>query len=402
MFWIAEQIVDLICNGRITWLLIVWFIGFSIYCVFVYWYTKYKVYDKIFRPNISIIVSVFREEPELFRKCLSSIKSQLLPNDEFLIVFDGKDIPLQTIAKEYGEVYVKPHGGKRSTLAYGCNHAKNEIFITVDSDTVLCSTCINEILKPFINPKIGAVSAQSRILNAGYNLTTRIADCHEIIAHDFIQKATSANGNVSVLYGRCLSIRRSIWETISKDYETKLFRGKKIESGDDNDITILTMKAGYNTFMQHSAKSLSVSPTTFWKRMNQQYRYNRSFIRATFDWISEPNIIKNAKLGFIQQLMAIIFPFVIVVVWIEWFLHIIIGYSTLIPLNLIQIILLSVLTLTLTITLRELPILQRKEDIFILIIYSYYYSFVITIFNVISVLTMCKEKPNMIQYSRNG
>lgn len=403
MFWIIIQILDFIYNGRYTFLLVIFTLGILEFGLFAFYSNKYKPYINNFREPISIVISVFKEEPNLFKKCLDSIKEQVKKEDEIVIVFDGEDKNLQKIAERYGTIYVKEHGGKRSTLSYGCDRVKNNIIITIDSDTILCSDCVDKIIMPFVNKEIGAVSANQRIFNANMNLASKFADYNELMAFGFMQKATSAAGNVPVLYGRCLAIRKCVWDKISEKYKNKMFLGKKVESGDDNDITILTIQEGYKTFMQNTAKVTSDCPREFFKRLKQQYRFNRSSIRVTItDWCTNLKLINSAKLGFINQMTAIVFPFLVFGVWIEWYTHIINGYTTIIELSYHMIILTSIITLSSVILLRNLVLLERKEDLLVWILYSFYSWSIINIMHIFCVLTVIKPEEKLVQYSRNG
>jgi len=401
MFWIAVQLLDLVYNHRWTFLIVLWFLSMLDYGIHAFYFSRYKPYKNDFRVPVSIVVPVFREEPDLLTKCLSAVKNQMLPDDELLIILDGEDKNQEEISEKYGTVYVKEHSGKRQTLAYGCDRAKNSIILTLDSDTVICPTCLSEVIMPFKNREIGAVSAQNRILEGDMNWTSRLADMHEIMAHYFVQKATSAAGNVPVLYGRCLAIRKEVWQAIARDYREKLFMGKRVESGDDNDITILTIHAGYHTFMQFTARAFSDCPRTFWKRMNQQYRFNRSFIRATIDWIQHPSVIRRAKLGFLNQVTAIGLPFIVMAVWVEWIVHTLNGYHTIIEITGAAAVVLTIITLTTVLMLRTLPVTMAKQGIIPWVVFSFYAWFVMNLLNVISVLTIYVEKPKLIQYSRN-
>lgn len=402
MFWIIVQIMDYIYTGRWTFLLTLFAISLFEYGTHIYFFKKYKPYKNDYRVPVSVVVPTFREKPELLSKCLEAVKNQMMNDDELIIVFDGPDKELQKLAQTYTKtIYVKEHSGKRQTLAYGCDIAKNDVILTMDSDTVLCPTCLNEIIMPFKDPKIGAVSAQNRIIDGDSNWTSKLADMHEIMSHYFVQKATSASGNVPVLYGRCLAIRKEVWEKIADAYRVKMFLGRKVESGDDNDITILTIKSGYRTWMQFTARAFSDCPRTFWKRLHQQYRFNRSFIRATIDWINNPEVIWRAKLGFMNQITAIGLPFLVVIVWAEWIYHTMIGYNTIIEVSGFIGAILTIITLTTVLMLRTVPIRMAKKTVLEWFVFSFYAWMIMNLLNVLSVLTIWKEKPGMIQYSRN-
>lgn len=403
MFWIIVQIADYLTTGRLTLLLAVFIIGMCEYLLFLSWFRKYKPYKNNFRVPTSIVMPVFREKPELLIKALESVKKQMKLGDELITVFDGKDEILQNIAKDYStKILIKDHSGKRDTLSYGCDNAKNEIILTLDSDTVLCPECLDEVIKPFIDSKIGAVSGYQRIINADMNLASKFADYNELMSHGFLQKATSAAGNVPVLYGRCLAIRKDVWKNIGYKYKNKLFRGNKVESGDDNDITVLTIKLGYRTWMQSTAKITSDCPRDFWKRLRQQYRFNRSSMRITMtDWVTNFEIIKKAKLGFVNQMTSIIFPFLILGVWIEWISHTAYGYQTIIELHGILLLVTGVVTLLSVLGMRNILLLEKKKDIGIWMLYLIYSWSVLNVLNMISILTIWRENPGLVQYSRN-
>lgn len=403
MFWIIVQMIDFFETGRLTLLLVVFLIGIVEYSLFLSYFRRYKPYKNSFRVPTSIVMPVFREKAELFTRALESVKKQMKPGDELITVFDGKDELLQNIATNFAtKILIKEHSGKRNTLSYGCNNAKNEIILTIDSDTVLCPDCLNEVIMPFVDMNIGAVSGYQRIMNPDMNLASKFADYNELMSHGFLQKATSAAGNVPVLYGRCLAIRKDVWNKIGDRYKNKLFMGKKVESGDDNDLTVLTIELGYRTWMQSTAKITSDCPRNFWSRLKQQYRFNRSSMRITMtDWITNPNLIMKAKLGFVNQITAIVFPFLILGVWIEWISHTVYGYQTIIELHGVLLVVTGIVTLLSVLGMRNILLLEKKKDIGIWILYLIYSWAVLNILNMISVLSIWREKPGLVQYSRN-
>lgn len=403
MFWIAMELVDLIFNHRITLLVLVFLIGLIELFYAAYYWSRYAPYNGEYRVPVSIVICVFREVPDLFKRCLESVKSQLRLEDEVLIIFDGRDDNLEKIAQGYGTIVTKDHGGKRSTLYHGCNRAKNPIILTLDSDTILCPNCLDEIIKPFADKKIGAVSGHQRIFDANMNLTSKFADYCESIAHDYWQKATSSSGSVPILYGRCLAIRRDIWHKIKEKYISKKFLGRRIESGDDIDITQFTIVEGYKTFMQSTAKITSDCPRTFWSRLRQQYRWNRSTSRVMItDWILEPRLFKASKFAFVAQLYANVFiPFLALGVWAEWVSHVLNSRVELIMLSQSVSIVLSVVTLISILGLRQLHTIEKTKDIPRWFMFIFYYWFVLGMVNLISILTFWLEKPDAVQYTRN-
>jgi cellulose synthase/poly-beta-1,6-N-acetylglucosamine synthase-like glycosyltransferase len=112
---------------------------------------------------ISIIVPTLNEEKVLAR-CLQSLNSQSYSGEKEVIVSDGysKD-STRKIARGMGARVVKEK--KRTPAAErqkGAEAAKGELLVFCDADAVYAGDWLEELLKPFDDPKV--VVAHGRIL----------------------------------------------------------------------------------------------------------------------------------------------------------------------------------------------------------------------------------------------
>src|SRR5690606_39954784 len=76
-------------------------------------------------------------------------------------------VKAKTELKERLSIYQQPENrGKRHALYLGFELAKGEVFVTVDSDSIVKNDTLRNLVSPFVvNPKCGAVAGNVRVLN---------------------------------------------------------------------------------------------------------------------------------------------------------------------------------------------------------------------------------------------
>ena len=97
----------------------------------------------------SIIIPCYKEDEEIFRRCLDSIKNQTLQPYEVICVDDCSPIDTPKIAKEYGFTYIRHeknlnNGGARNT---GIRNATGDYLVFVNADDYLIPEALEEIDK---------------------------------------------------------------------------------------------------------------------------------------------------------------------------------------------------------------------------------------------------------------
>ena len=247
-----------------------------------------KPYIKPFSVSTSIIVPCYQEVPEVFVNCLKSCLKQ--KPTEVIVIDDGsKDLKnyhdALELAKKYPKLVVlrqEKNQGKRHAQAVGFRIAKGKILVTVDSDTVLEDGTVKELVKPFANSKIGAVTGQLSILNKSDNLLTRILNIRYIVAGILERAAYSYFGVVNCTSGPLSAYRKPLILKNLDDYLNQTHKGKKCTFGDDRRLTAITLRSGYSAFFQKTAKAKTLAPTTFKGFTTQQVRWNRSFWRENY------------------------------------------------------------------------------------------------------------------------
>jgi cellulose synthase/poly-beta-1,6-N-acetylglucosamine synthase-like glycosyltransferase len=263
-------------------------IVFAYFGVRVLFHFLNKPFSKPYSISTSIVVPCYHEVPKVFVSCLKSCLKQNAM--EVIMVDDGsKDLTnyndALALAKENPKLLVlrqEKNQGKRHAQAVAFKIAKGDILVTVDSDTVLADDAIAELVKPFTEPKIGAVTGQLSILNKKDNILTRILNIRYIVAGVLERAAYSYFGVVNCTSGPLSAYRKPLILDNLDDYLTQTHKGKKCTFGDDRRLTAITLKNGYSVFFQKTSKAKTLAPTTFKGFTTQQLRWNRSFWRENY------------------------------------------------------------------------------------------------------------------------
>lgn len=120
--------------------------------------------------DLSIIITSWKE-PHTIGKAIESFLDQKIKlNYEILVIAPDKET--LNAAKKYKEVKViqDPERGKPIALNIAFQNAKGKILILTDGDVFVSKNSVSELLKPFKDKKVGAVTSRPRSLNNKNNI----------------------------------------------------------------------------------------------------------------------------------------------------------------------------------------------------------------------------------------
>jgi cellulose synthase/poly-beta-1,6-N-acetylglucosamine synthase-like glycosyltransferase len=272
-----------------------------------------KPYTESFKPLATIVIPFYQEETAVFQQC---VKSCLQQNPyEIIIVDDGsKEVTNYQFAVALVQQYpnlrvlrIEQNRGKRHAQSLAFKQAKGEIIVTVDSDTVLEKDAIANLLNPFRNPKIGAVTGQLSALNKNDNLLTRILNIRYIVAGLLDRGAYSFFGVVTCTSGPNSAYRKTLILSKLEEYVDQMHKGKNCTFGDDRHLTSIFLQNGYDVVFQKTAKAKTMVPTSLKELATQQLRWNRSFWRE--NWLTTRWMWNRSKYLTIGTIMDMSLPF---------------------------------------------------------------------------------------------
>uniref|UniRef100_A0A831X7I5 Glycosyltransferase n=2 Tax=Thermorudis TaxID=1649508 RepID=A0A831X7I5_9BACT len=252
-----------------------------------------------YRATTAIVTPVYREDPEIFRRAIESWIANR-PN-EIIAVIDVTDTTCLRIAQEYPEVrvIVTDVPGKRPALVEGILAARSEIVVLVDSDTIFASQVIDQVLRPFADPRVGGVGTRQKVYQPR-TIWQRIADIYLDMRYaDEAPALTQMGQAVSCLSGRTAAYRRAILLPLLDDFLHETFLGKACMSGEDKRLTTLVLRAGYRTYHQGSALVWSTFPPDFRTFVKQRIRWTRNSYRSDLRAMWEGWVWRHPYLAFV-------------------------------------------------------------------------------------------------------
>ncbi|MBA5630036.1 glycosyltransferase [Moheibacter lacus] len=306
------------------------------YIVFLYF--KYKAVQSVSDealPTCTIIVPAYNEG-KLVYDTLISISESNFPKEkmEIIAVDDGsKDDTWYWINKANADlnysltVYKQPKNkGKRHALYRGFTTGSGEIFITIDSDSVVEKDTIRNLVSPFVvNKNCGGVAGNVKVLNKQQGIIPKMLNVSFVFSFEFVRAAQSSLGFVLCTPGALSAYKREAVMYALEDWIEQRFLGNYATIGEDRAMTNMILKQGYEVQFQRNANVLTNTPTGF-KTLHKMFtRWGRSNVRETlamnqfvFKNFREKNK-SGARLVFINQWMTLILAIPMVVLMFYFF-----------------------------------------------------------------------------------
>jgi hyaluronan synthase len=235
--------------------------------------------------RVSIAIPVYNEAPELLDRTIYSLFAQTRLPNRIEIVDDGSEVDY-TEACRYWENYSSSlvefawvrqvNAGKKAAHARAFrDDIEADIFITVDSDTALERTAIEEGLKPFADRRVQSVAGIELAWNHAQNLLVRLKSVNTLVWQFITCSAQSvAGGNVLVNRGTFALYRASLITTTLEAYTGETFFGHRVMLGDDSMLTTFALGRG-RAVQQPTAVCFSMYPETFSHTLRQWARWMR-------------------------------------------------------------------------------------------------------------------------------
>lgn len=179
-------------------------------------------------------------------------------------------------------VSVQPENkGKREALALGFEAAPySDIFLCVDSDTVLSRDTVRELLLPLADERVMASTGMVLALNHDSNIFTRLQDLRYGNSFLFERAAYSRLKSVLCCCGALSAYRGSLVRKYLPDFLNQQFLGKPAVFGDDRRMTNYCLIEGHVVF-QETAVGYTAVPEKLPHFLRQQVRWNKSFFRES-------------------------------------------------------------------------------------------------------------------------
>ncbi len=304
--------------------------SFFIYTLFRYF--KYKAVASVTDnelPTCTVIVPAYNEGKQVWDTLMSLAKSDYPEKKLQLLAIDDGSLDdtwewMLDAKKQLGdrlEIYQQPKNkGKRHALYRGFNLGTGEIFVTVDSDSIVKPDTLRNLVSPFVtNEKCGAVAGNIRVLNKDKALLPKMLDVSFVLSFEFVRSAESSLNSVLCTPGALAAYRSEAVFACLPEWINQTFMGQPSDIGEDRAMTNMILKQGYHVLFQRNAYAYTNVPEKYRGLYKMFIRWGRSNVRENIEMSKYvfKNFRKGSKTGtrllFLSQSLEIImtYPFLI-------------------------------------------------------------------------------------------
>lgn len=227
-------------------------------------------------PSISIIIAGHNEAASI-RRCVVSLREQTARNLEIICVDDGStDGMAEELYRLRAEGMIdaalvcRVRSGKSSACNLALSRAHGAVVVNVDVDCTFDRDAIANIVRPLVDPKVGAVCGNIAVRNAGASFIAGIQAVEYLIGISLGKRALDFLNVVACASGAFSAFRRSALEGVG---------GMDVGPGEDLDLTLRLRQAGWRIRFAHDAWCLTDVPATIPAFVRQRLRWERDALR---------------------------------------------------------------------------------------------------------------------------
>lgn len=312
----------------LTLALLLFKVSFLLYNVYLYFqYQPIESVSDDLLPTCTVIVPAFNEGKLVFQTLLSIAQSDFPSHQLQIIAIDdgSKDDTwywMNQAKKALGDrlfVYQQPQNkGKRHALYRGFHLGTGEIFVTIDSDSIIQPDTLRNMVSPFVvDENCGAVAGNVRVLNHKNAILPKMLNVSFVMSFEFVRSAESELGSVLCTPGALAAYRSDAVFKCLPEWIDQKFMGQASDIGEDRAMTNMILKQGKKVLFQRNAIVLTDVPERYQGLYKMFIRWGRSNVRENLemakyvftDFRSESKT--GARLLFVNQFLTIVmtYPF---------------------------------------------------------------------------------------------
>jgi cellulose synthase/poly-beta-1,6-N-acetylglucosamine synthase-like glycosyltransferase/peptidoglycan/xylan/chitin deacetylase (PgdA/CDA1 family)/spore germination protein YaaH len=272
-----------------------------------------RIFDPAYCPPVSVLIAAYNEETVIVRT-IQSVLSNGYRDLEVVVVDDGsKDSTYKVLLDHFADdprvlILTQPNGGKSAALNNAILHAKQEILIAVDADTIFQTGTIQSLVRHFSNDRIGAVSGNARVGNRK-RWITRFQSIEYIYGFNLDRRALDLLNAITVVPGAVGAWRKKLIIDLGGFGHDTL--------AEDTDLTLSIRRLGYMIRYEEKAIAYTEAPEDTKGLAKQRFRWAFGTLQAAWKHRDAMFIPKYGTLGFValpsiwlfQVLLSALSPF---------------------------------------------------------------------------------------------
>jgi cellulose synthase/poly-beta-1,6-N-acetylglucosamine synthase-like glycosyltransferase len=221
--------------------------------------------------RVSVIV-VGHGEAQSLERCVRSLREQSLGNLEIVVVSDGSTDRMATVAARLVKdrmvdlvLSTTLRGGKASGANLAILASNGDVVVNVDCDCSYDRCAIQNIVKRFDDPLVGAVCGDLVPRNGEASLVARFQEIEYLTTLSVGKRIAAAFDQVVCVSGAFGAFRREALDSID---------AFDVGGGEDLDLTLRLRAKGWRIDFAEDAVCYTDAPATLWPLIRQRFRWS--------------------------------------------------------------------------------------------------------------------------------
>src|SRR5215213_418487 len=250
-----------------------------------------------FAPFVSIIVPAYNEEL-VVGNTIASLLASDYSNYEIIVVDDGsQDNTSKVVAEKFGghervRLFTVENAGKATALNTGLRHARGDVIIGLDADTLFAPQTVGALARRFYDKRLGAVAGNAKVGNR-VNLITRWQALEYVTSQNLDRRAFASLDCITVVPGAVGAWRKDLL------VEAGGFPSDTL--AEDQDLTLRIRRLGYRIGYEETAIAWTEAPHDLRSLAKQRFRWSYGTLQCM--WKHRDALFRRryGTLGFIAM-----------------------------------------------------------------------------------------------------
>ncbi len=244
---------------------------------------------RIARPGVSVVVPAYNEELGI-AAAIRSLAASDYPTLEIIVVDDGSTDGTSNAVTALGipgvRLIYQDNAGKPAALNTGIAAASYNVLVLVDGDTVFEPDAMRALVAPLADPRVGAVSGNTKVGNRR-GLLGRWQHTEYVIGFNLDRRMFDILQCMPTVPGAIGAFRRETLEQVGGVSDDTL--------AEDTDLTMAICRAGWLVVYAPEARAWTEAPATLGQLWKQRYRWCYGTMQAM--WKHRHAVVEGGASG---------------------------------------------------------------------------------------------------------
>jgi hyaluronan synthase len=241
-------------------------------------------------PSLTVIIPAYNEGA-MVEKAIAAVAVADYPADrlEIICIDDGSQddtwFYIQRARRRYPNL-VRPirfaaNRGKKEGLYAGFTRGRGDIFVTIDSDSLIAPDALRHLVAPLMSDgRIGAAAGNVKVYNRHQSLMGKMQGVR-FVNLDYLRASQSLYRAVICTPGSLSAYRRTALMPILTAWHRQTFLGSPCRHSEDRALTNFILRAGHYTYYQRTAVVFTLIPETYTGVCRMYLRWERGNVRES-------------------------------------------------------------------------------------------------------------------------